>query len=309
MKNEQGGALILTLIVTALLVALIVEFSSEVFVDTSSRHAYVAGQQAGLLAESGIAGGVKLLEAVLEKQSYSSVADKWAEPRVIRDERGELKLLIEEESGRLNLNFVAPQSGELEGSFAAQAARRLFVKSGLSPDLVDSLADWLDSDDIPHPGGAETAYYNRLTPPYAARNNRLETVEELAMLKGFSGSSLARIKPNVTVYADSSQAPSAPVNINTAPRQVIEALDERITEEMAERVVAYRRNSPFRNPAELSRVPGFEGIATSLLARIATKGRVYRLKAEGRVNDISRVIEAVVRIGDNRTETLYWREY
>jgi general secretion pathway protein K len=308
-KNERGGALILTLIITALLVALIVEFTSEVFVDTSARHAFVAGQQAGLLAESGITGGVKLLNTVLEQQSYSSVADKWGEPLVVRDERGELKLVIEEESGKLNLNFVALPSGELEGSFIAQAARRLFVKEGLAADLLDSLADWLDSDDIPHPGGAETAYYNRLIPPYSARNNRLETVEELALVKGFAGSALARIKPYVTVYADSAQAPFAPVNINTAPAQVLAALDERITDEMSKRVVEYRRGSPFRNPAELARVPGFELIATSLLTRITTKGSVYRLRAEGRVNDISRVVEAVVRVGGGRTETLYWREY
>lgn len=309
MKSERGGALIVTLIITALLVVLIVEFTSEVFVDTSARHAFVAGQQAGLLAESGIAGGVRLLNTMLEKQSYSSDGDKWAEPLVFSDERGELKLVIEEESGKLNLNFVSPPSGELEGSFIAQAARRLFVKAGLAPDLLDSLADWLDSDDIPHPGGAETVDYNRFTPPYAARNNRIETVEELALVKGFSGSSLARIKPYVTVYADSLPAPFAPININTAPRQVIAALDERITDEMAGRVVEYRRKSPFRNPAELAQVPGFEVIATSLLTRITIRGSVYRLRAEGRVNDISRVIEAVVRLGGNRTETLYWREY
>lgn len=309
MNSERGGALIVTLIVTALLVALIVEFASEVFVDTSSRHTFVAGQQAGLLAESGIAEGVKLLTSLLDKQSYSSDSDKWAKPITVRDERGELKLVIEEESGKLNLNFVVGPSGELTGSFTAGAAQRLFSKAGLSSDLVDTLADWLDSDDIPHPGGAETLYYNRLNPPFAARNGRLETVEELALLKGFAGDALERIRPYVTVYADFPSAPSAPININTAARQVIASLDERISDEMGARVVEYRRNSPFKNPAELTRVPGFEGIVPSLMARITTKGRVYRITSEGRVNGISRVIEAVVRLDGERTETLYWREY
>lgn len=309
MRNERGGALIVTLIVTALLVALIVEFSTEVFVNSSSRHAFVAGQQASLLAETGITAGVRLLESVREGQSYSSTHDKWAEPLLASDERGELRLVIEEESGKLNLNYTVPPSGDLAGSFTARAMQRLLIKVGLTADLLDSLADWLDSDDLPHPAGAETAYYNRLMPPYAARNGRLETVEELGLVKGFGGSALERIRPFVTVYADSSNAPIAPVNINTAPPQVIAALDERITDDMARRVVEYRRASPFRNPADLARVAGFEGIATSLLTRIAIMGSVYRLKSEGRCGGITRIIEAVVRFDGGRTETLYWREY
>lgn len=311
MKGEKGFALVITLLVTALLVALTAEFTTEVFVDTTSRHNFVAGQQASLLAESGITGGIRLLQLTLDNKSYSSLSDQWAQPLKLSDERGDLHLTIEDESGKLNLNYVAPPSGELQGSFAGAAAGRLLRSQKIEAggDLIDSLADWLDSNDYPHPGGAESVQYAALTPPYQAKNGRLDTVEELALVKGFSGGAFESIRNYVTVYPDSPSAPTGPVNINTAPKKVIAALDDRISEELAQRLVEYRSSTPFKNPAELANVPGFETIATGLLTNISVKGNVYRLRSEGRVQEVSRTIDAVVRLGGSKPQYLYWREF
>jgi general secretion pathway protein K len=311
MRGEQGFALIITLLVTALLVALTVEFTTEVFVDTSARHNFVAGQQASLLAESGITGGIRLLQRNLNNQSYSSLSDQWAQQLKLSDERGELQLSIEEESGKLNLNYVAPPSGELEGSFTGAATGRLLrsLKIEEGRDLLDALADWIDSNDYPHPGGAETDYYSSLSPPYAARNGRLDTLDELALVKGFPGGNMATVRRYVTVYPDIPSAPTAPVNINTAQKEVIVALDDRISDDLAQRVIDYRSATPFKSPAELAKVPGFETIATGLLTNMSVKGNVFRLLAEGRVQDVSRTIETVVRLGGSKPQFLYWREY
>ena len=62
MKSDKGFALVITLLITALLVALSVEFVDEVFVDTSARQNFVDGQQASLLAASGMEAATKLLQ-------------------------------------------------------------------------------------------------------------------------------------------------------------------------------------------------------------------------------------------------------
>lgn len=311
MKEEKGFALVITLLVTALLVALTAEFTAEVFVDTSARHNFTAGQQASLLAESGITGGIKLLQLSLNSQPYSSLSAPWAQPQKISDERGELMLSIEDESGKLNLNYVSPPNGELQGSFTASVAGRLFriLKIDGGPDLLDALADWIDLNDYPHPGGAETIYYNSITPPYASKNGRMDTTGELALVKGFAGAVMEKLSPFVTVFSDTPNAPTAPININTAPKEVIAALDDRITDDMAKRVIEERSSSPFKNPAELSRVAGFETIATGLLTNISVKGNVYLIRSEGRVQDVSRTIDAVIRLAGIRPQFLYWREY
>jgi len=309
MNNERGFALVITLLVTALLVALTVEFTTEVFVDTSARHNFVAGQQASLLAESGITGGIKLLQLNRSTQAYTSLADQWAQPLSVSDERGELQIAIEEESGKLNLNYVSPPNGEYEGMYAAQVTTRLFRKLDLSTDLIDALADWVDLNETPHPGGGEDVYYRGLKPSYGAKNAALETVEELALVRGFAGAPLEKLRHLVTIYPDFPAAPTGPININTAPREIIAALDDRISDQMAQRIVEERRDTPFKSPADLTTVPGFETIGIGLIDKITVKGNVYRIRAEGRVQDVSRAIEAVVRLSGSQPVFLYWREY
>jgi general secretion pathway protein K len=310
LKNEKGFALVITLLITALLLALTAEFASEVFVDTSSRHSFVAGQQASLLSESGITGGVKLLQLSLTAQNYTSLNDQWAKPLKISDERGDLLLSIEEESGKLNLNSVSPPNGEFESIYYAAVARRLFKKLNLGLDLIDALADWIDINDYPHPGGAETTYYSALKPPYSSKNGRLDTVEELALVKGFSGKPLESLRSFVTVYQDIPNSPASPININTASKEIIMALDDRISDSLADRVMEYRKSTPIKSAPELLKVPGFETIATGLITNICTKGAVFRLKSQGEVQGVARTTEAVVRVaGGGAPAYLYWREY
>jgi hypothetical protein len=56
------------------------------------------------------------------------------------------------------------------------------------PELVDALLDWRDADDDPEPNGAESEYYEQLQPVgYMAKNGPFETVEELLLVRGFTG--------------------------------------------------------------------------------------------------------------------------
>lgn len=80
MKDQRGFALVITLLITALLVALSVQFVDEVYVDTSVSHNYVAAQQASILAASGVEGGNRLLQYTQSLQTYSSLLDPWAQP-------------------------------------------------------------------------------------------------------------------------------------------------------------------------------------------------------------------------------------
>lgn len=312
MQSERGFALVITLIVTALLVALVTEFVAEVYVDTTSAQGYVDAQKAGLMAESGISGAIAMLQLSLPQKSYTSLHDIWAKPLDLPEEQGTLRITIEDESAKLSLNHIAGANGTFideadpTGSYYGTALR-LFRKLQLpAGDLCDAVADWIDENDIPKPGGAESQWYTARKPSFAAKSARLDTFEELALLKGFSSEVLAKIRPVVTVYAENNVA--APVNINTAPRELLTALDERITDTQAEQIIDYRKNTPFKDKADLVRVPGMESIATGLQSRITAKSTLFRIKAEGQINGTTRIVEAVVSFA-GAPATLYWREY
>ena len=310
MRNQRGFALIITLMVTALLVVVVTEFIREVYVETTLRRSYRDGEQAVLMADSGIMGGVRLLQTVQSTQTYTSLNDAWkSKPLHIEDERGVLDVFIEEESGKLNLNVVVPPSGEYTGAYYSGVLTRLLTRLKMPTDLIDPLADWIDENDDPHRSGAEANWYQRLKPPYVPLNGPLQTLEELRLIKGFDSKTFEALRPFCTVYLDTSGSPAAPVNINTAPPEILACLDDALTDDLVKRITDRRKNEPFKIPADLVKVAGLEQIATRLQTRITTKGAVYRLTATARIGETARTIEAVVRIKVGTPEFLSWREY
>lgn len=311
MRGERGFALVITLIVTALLVALLVEFVSEVYVDTSHSHNFVASQQAGILAESGIAGGIKILQlssAMRLGAAYSSLLEPWAKPQSYDAGVGSVTISIEEESGKLDLNSATTQTG-ISDPFYNDTMQRLLKTLALSPDLYEALKDWADTDDTPRPSGAETTYYHTLKPPYQAHNDRLDTFEELALVKGFTPQVLTKLKSCVTVYgAGSGTGIANPININTAPKELLAALDDKLMSgNLVDEILDYRKSKVIKN---LSDVSGLGPLASALALKVVCQGSVYRIHAEGRVGESVSVAEAVVRmVGQAPPVILYWREY
>ncbi len=314
--DNRGFALVLTLIVTALLVALVVEFIAEVYVDTSAKSSYVAAQKAGLMAESGVSGALAMLRFALPSKNYTSLHDLWAKPLDLPEEQGALHVTVEDESARLSLNQIVGANGTFidendpTGSYYGTALR-LFRRLKLpANDLCDAVADWIDDNDIPKPGGAENQWYLARKPSFPAKNARLGSFEELALVKGFTADIMEKIRPFVTVYAENSVA--APININTAPKDLLTALDERISDSVAEQIVEFRKNTPFKDKADLVRVPGMEQIATGLQSRITVKSNIYRIKAEAQVDGTTRIVEVVAAfsaVAGAAPAILYWREY
>jgi general secretion pathway protein K len=319
LRDERGFALVITLLISALLVALSVEFVDEVFVDTSARQNFTDGQQASLLAESGMTGGKRLLEFGLGMQTYSSLADldRLAKLLQIADEKGTIQVTAEEESGKLNINRIVKNDGSINDIYYP-IAERLFdkLKIAAGKDLLDAVVDWIDKNDDPRPGGAESNYYQTLKPPYAAKNYYLETYEELRLVKGFDRKILERLRPYITVYPDDPGALAAnmatPININTAAKELIASLDDSMTDDLAQRIIDYRKVTPLQSATALGKdVPGMLTLAQELASnfRIMQKqqGKVFRLTSRAQVNETVRVIEAVVRVGGQ--QPLYWREY
>lgn len=307
MKGEKGFALVLTLVVTALMVAAAVELIHQVYVDTSLNRSFRDGQQASLLAESGAYGGIKLLQMVISGKSYTSLSDKWAVPFKQEDETGRIEITITEESGKINLNaLIKANNVDLDTDVALPILTNLGTQLQIPQSVWNALADWIDTDDLPRPNGAETPYYKSLNPPYSARNGRMMTVNELTLVKGFTPDMVAKLSPFVTVYANQASslvAQNVTVNVNTAPKEVLMALDNRITDRMAEQILEQRQLAPFKAVGELS--SRVDPLFTSVKG-LTCQGTVFRITARGFVKDAARTVEAVYRTDGT---ILSWQEY
>jgi len=320
MRGEKGFALVITLIVTALLVALLVEFVNETYVDTSHSHNFVASQQAGVLAESGAAMARGLLEMELSTLpglghgEYSSLLDTWAQPIRWEDDTGTLTVTIEQETGKLNLNSVNNQHGsDKNDPYPYQTLmRNLLVNLKLPPELCDSLVDWVNAvDKPPQPNGAKSPYYNSLKPPYNVKGAALDTVEELGLVKGFTGETVAKLKPYVTVYDSLQSLPdhANKLNVNTAPPGLLASI-KGMTPDMVTRILDFRKTKPVKYPADLQGLGTFPPALYDVVNYGKTSdGSVFRIRAEGRVSECVSVAEAVVRLQNGSSQILYWREY
>lgn len=307
MSGERGFALIITLIVTALLVAVTTEFVQEVFVETSMSHGYNDAQQASLAAASGVDAAVKVLQLALRTQVYSSLNDPWAKPQVIEDARSSITVSITEESGKLDINSIVFPNGMVNEDYYG-AVRRLMDRLGLPVSLCDAAADWIDENDSVRTGGAETGYYRSLPSPYDAKNGPFETYEELRMAAGFDEKTLRKLNPYITVYGEAEGSPYSRVNINTAPADLLAVLDPGMSDDLAARIVEYRSKTPIRNPAEITAISGLETVGIALQGKIAVKGTVFRIQSRAQVRDTVRIVEAVIRLSGSQPDVLYWRE-
>jgi general secretion pathway protein K len=269
---------------------------------------YRDGQQASLLAESGVTGGVKLLQLALQGKEYTSLNDVWATPVKLDDETGNLEVSVIEESGRINLNSLVQQNGTVD-TITQATLIRLGKRLQIPEDSWIALADWLDSDDQTRSGGAEATFYRSLKPPYAARNGKLATITELSLVKGFTPEIVAKLKPFVTIYADQPGAPISKVNINTASKEVLAALDGSIDDRMAERILEERRLKPFERVGDLSRIPGGDKLSLNPDFRGSVKGSLFRVTSIARVKDSARTVESVIRLSGGAPEMLSWQEY
>lgn len=299
MRGEKGFALVLTLVVTALMVAVVAEMIHQVYVDVSLSRGFRDGQQASLLAESGITGGTKLLQFVLSKQQYSSLTDRWAQPLKLDDETGTVEIVAAEESGKINLNNLLVGGDD---SFTLKALKRLGERLKIPVDCWNALADWLDSDDDPRSsGGAEAPYYKTLKPAYSPRNNRLATLSELSLVEGFTPEIIAKLRPFVTVYGQTGDL----ININTAPKEVLVALNPKIDDRMADRIIEERKLKPFTVLGNLGeRVDNT--IVSPLTGYAGTIGNIFKITSVAKVKDTYRTVMAVVRLSGG---TLSWQEY
>jgi type II secretory pathway component PulK len=110
-----------------------------------------------------------------------------------------------DEAGRINLNALVllDPSGKIAHDVLMQLPN-------MTEDVANSIIDWIDTDEDPRPGGAETQYYSALTPSYRCKNGPLDSLEELLLVKGVTPTLLFGSDSNHTGNVSSGDAGWAP---------------------------------------------------------------------------------------------------
>ncbi len=208
-RKQRGIALVLVLWVITLLAVIAGNFAFSMRGEAKIARNLLSTAQAKAQADAGIhRAWYELLKSPNDLQRWKGdgVAHEIALPEA------ELRVTIQDESGKINLNTASEPL--LKG---------LFRSAGLSEDasvaLIDAVVDWRDADKLKRLHGAEEEDYRAAGKSYVPSNAAFETVNELRRVLGMSPEVYRVIAPALTIY---SQLPG--INSAAAPREVLLAL-------------------------------------------------------------------------------------
>lgn len=299
LRNQNGMALLLVLVIVALLSALVIEFSFSTLVDLRATETFRDRTKAYYLARGGVEAARTILQE--DKNDFDHPSEFWGKPLAnIPAGDGDVSITITDLTGRLNVNFVADNRGNpLPGyhRFVALCEEVLQLDRLQAQELADSLVCWYNADKTTVT--PDDAYYASLTPPYRRRGEKLTILDELKLVKGFDQQRFESLKPYLRVVGEEQ------INLNTVSAAVLYAWQFSAAEENVEIIldrqdiaalVDYRQQSPYRTLQDLSLA---EGIGTRWSAAwvqnsVAVAGSIYQVLSRGRINQGTRLAKAIV---------------
>jgi len=192
---NRGYILVIVLVISAFLVGLSSDFiySSKRYLSIITRVkddanceflAYSGFELAKTVLDIDRLGLSKsFMQSLNNNRNVDTNSDIWALdfPPIDVDD-GTIKIKIEDENSKINLSAMANQYVERSPYYGV--VQRFFYNMGFPIDFADIIIDWIDPDDARFPYGAESSgYYMNLSPPYHAKNQELDSIEELLLMK------------------------------------------------------------------------------------------------------------------------------
>ncbi len=299
--RQNGAAIVLAM----LLAALAATVAATLFADQQRWIRTVEYRRDQVQAQAIAMAGVQWARAILLEDQRTSTTDNLREPWAmtlppIPLDNGYIRGSIVDAQGLLNINDLAATGTDLD----PQRARitRLFAQRGGPVNAINAISDWVDPDGITRPGGAEDGYYTSLAVPGLTANAPLLRVSELSLVRGVNPRALAAILPFISALPM-----GTPLNLNTAPPEVLAAVIENIDPEDLNALVASRQAQPFSSFADFhSRLPTSASIAGSESLTVSSSYFYVNVEAQ-QGNTVARVRALVQRGGPGQWPTVVWQ--
>ncbi len=270
-RNDRGVALLIVLLVTALLIALIFEFSYATRISLNSAVNFRDSQRAFFLARSGINAFITYGQRLRD----SIPPGEWSPVPMIGEGDATIMIKWEDESGKIKINDIKKDTATL------MVVRALFENvKGIDTAVVDRLAD-PQSD-----------------------------ISNITLLSGLhkymSDEYFNKVYESLTVASVSQN--KVAININTASADVLQSLG--INAMDAKRIIAERQNTPYTDAdlgitGKLSSIIGNIQInRLNLSTYLTTKSSgYYKIFTYATVGGYTKQVEAIV----NGNTFSYWR--
>ncbi|MBW1742444.1 MAG: general secretion pathway protein GspK [Deltaproteobacteria bacterium] len=319
LRNNRGMALILTILVISLIVALTLQFNASMRSDLQATANLRDGVKMGYIAKSGFNYALAVLSVDSAEGSVDSLHDTWADSKALSEnaaslfDEGRIEVKISDHSARIQVNRLVGENGEYNAVQKGLMTRFLNSPAfGLSSEdvdnIVDAIKDWIDGNSEVTKFGAENTYYQTLEKPYSCKNAPLEFVEELLLVRGITKDLFygTEERPGISHYL--STYGDGKINVNNAGPLILRALSDDMDDGMVEEMVSYREDeeSDLSDPAWYKTLPGMGGvkIPDELLT---TSSTYFEVTSDGFRDNMAKRISGIVERTEGKLDTLSWK--
>lgn len=301
--RQKGVALITVLLIISLVTIISVELSGKLQLETRRTENFVNYEQALQYAYGAETFAITILQDDIEDDpGLDHLGEIWATKGVIFPiDNGNITGEIRDLNSCLNINSVVKASKNGWVSEKSLPGRilytRLLATLELPELLVDSLVDWIDSDDQPSGiGGAEDIDYSFGEWSYRTANTLLADITELRAIQGYTDDVYDRIEPYVCALPDPG---ILNININTISPdtpELLMALVPNIKKSTVEEILANRPKNGYKktdNFWELEELNTTEPDAIGK-AVITVNSKLFMLKVRSTVGRGQAVLNSVL---------------
>lgn len=312
-RAREGMALLTVLLMVAVMAAIAAAVLDDV--RFSLRRATNADQmgQAQWYAVGAEALARKRIEALSRRTpGRTPVQPDWngQELAFPTDEGGAVTASIRDGQACFNLNGVvqgAPGAWTARPRGAAQLValgRAVGLDEGRMKAVADALTDWIDSDAVALPRGAEDPAYAALPRPYRTSGDLLTEVSELRAVSGVDAEIYARLRPFLCALPE---AVASPINPNgllpeDAPLLVM-LVEGRVTPAQARAAIAARPTEGWTDLASFWNQPALTTArpASDVYDQLTLSTRFFDLSVEVRHGDAVAVRTSLLQVMPDAT--------
>ncbi len=322
MQRQQGVALMIVLMIVALVSVLATEMGSRLQLQVQRTMNIKDNNQAYWYAMGAEAFARKSISTLMEETGDKiTLQQPWAQEFTYPLDGGGLNARLEDMQSCFNLNALGGAStsqntGQQNVTQAMQAFHTMLLATELNIDsytadtIRDSLADWLDEDDMMRPYGAEDSEYESREHPYLAANALMTAQSELRLVNGVEAGLLVAIEPLICVLPE---VDTLKINVNTIPpeRAALLAGITGLTLQQATNLLSSRPEEGWDDAGAFLAEPAIEALNLTQEQRdwIAVTTEYFILHTKTRYNKASFTMSTLFNAKESGVVSVLRREF
>lgn len=296
-SSEQGAALLSVLLLVAVLGAIAAASFDRLRLATNLEANAAGLEQARSFAYAGEAlATTRIDDLMMRDPGRTTLAGDWnGRTNILPLPVGEARVTVRDSGNCFNLNSVVmnePPSPRVLRPRGVQQFVALLghldVLEGDARRISAALVDWIDSDEVPVPGGVEDEAYQRGDQPYRTANTLLAEVSELRAVAGVTPELYAKLRPWLCALPTTALSP---INVNTlSPDQaplIAMLMPNDLRLDRAQGMLAQRPEGGWTSAFDFWRLPALEGLVPTadVLEQLQVRTRWFALDLQLQVGE------------------------